>query len=48
MKEATTFISDLAITEKGVKVVKNLTDQAYGNMNLQRTQIYKIIKDVKV
>jgi hypothetical protein len=48
MTEATTFVSDLAITEKSVKVVKNLTDQAHGNMNLQRTQIYKIIKEVKV
>jgi len=41
------FIADLAKTGKSAKKIKELTDKAYGDKSLKKTQIYHIISEVK-
>jgi hypothetical protein len=40
------FVPTFPRTRKSVKKIKILTDQAYGNKSLNRTQLYKIFNEV--
>jgi [histone H3]-lysine36 N-dimethyltransferase SETMAR len=41
------FVADLAKTKQTVKKIKELVDEAFGDMALKKTQIYDIVKKVR-
>ena len=47
MCDARNFVARLAIAGKGFSEIKTLTDSAYGDQGLKKTQIYSIMKIVK-
>jgi hypothetical protein len=47
MTEGRGIVAALAMVRKGMKEVKILTFEAYGNKSLKKTQVCQIIKDVK-
>ena len=47
MGDARSFVARLAMAGKGFKDIKHLTDLAFGDQTLKRTQIYTIMKTVR-